>query len=183
MKTIYLAFSLFIVSSLAIAQDLTFTTLNTATGMSTGSIDLSVSGGVAPYTFSWTGPTGYTAITEDIGGLTYGNYTVTVTDKYCGIATMTVFVDNDIASGINEIEENVITIFPNPATESVSLSAESSLTNARFRLINIAGQTVLEQKEIGGNVFVFDVSPFSPGIYFVEIADAGYISRTRFVKN
>jgi hypothetical protein len=46
----------------------------------TGAIDLTVSGGVPPYTFAWTGPNGFTAITEDISGLFPGDYYVTVTD-------------------------------------------------------------------------------------------------------
>lgn len=41
-----------------------------------GSIDLSVSGGTAPYTYAWSNG----ATTQDISGLAMGSYTVTVTD-------------------------------------------------------------------------------------------------------
>lgn len=58
----------------------------------TGSINLSVSGGTAPYTYSWTGPGGYTAITEDISGLYSGTYTVEVTDSAAVVATQIVVV-------------------------------------------------------------------------------------------
>ena len=50
-------------------------------GLSDGAIDASVSGGNPPYAFSWTGPSGYTAGTEDISGLLPGNYELTVTDN------------------------------------------------------------------------------------------------------
>ena len=46
----------------------------------TGAIDLTVAGGVAPYTYAWTGPNGFTATTEDLSGLFPGTYCVIVTD-------------------------------------------------------------------------------------------------------
>ncbi|HRW27093.1 MAG TPA: gliding motility-associated C-terminal domain-containing protein, partial [Bacteroidales bacterium] len=56
-----------------------------------GAINLTVSGGKAPYTYSWTGPSGFTSSLEDISSLTEGTYSVTVTDDYgCTISTDTV---------------------------------------------------------------------------------------------
>jgi len=49
-------------------------------GFTDGAIDITVSGGQAPYTFAWTGPNGFTASTEDISGLEAGAYSLTVTD-------------------------------------------------------------------------------------------------------
>ena len=46
-----------------------------------GAIDVTVNGGVAPYTYSWTGPSGFTATTEDISNLCGGMYTLTVIDS------------------------------------------------------------------------------------------------------
>jgi hypothetical protein len=46
-------------------------------GINASSIDLSVSGGTAPYTYSWSNG----ATTQDISNLAPGNYTVNVFDK------------------------------------------------------------------------------------------------------
>ncbi len=50
---------------------------------SNGAINLTVTNGLPPYTFQWSGPDGYSANTEDITGLVAGMYTVTVTDATC----------------------------------------------------------------------------------------------------
>jgi len=44
-----------------------------------GAVNLTVTGSGAPYTYSWTGPSGFTASTEDISSLAIGTYNVTVT--------------------------------------------------------------------------------------------------------
>ncbi|MDA9555730.1 hypothetical protein N9R54_05785, partial [Pelobium sp.] len=61
---------------------------NTCFAQNAGSIDLSVSGGVTPYLYSWS--SGQT--TQDISSLAPGNYTVTVTDKNLCTATLTVTI-------------------------------------------------------------------------------------------
>lgn len=67
-------------------------------GGSDGSINLTVSGGVGPYTFSWS--TGATS--EDISGLTASNsYSVTVTDANLCVATL---------SGITVTEPDELTL-------------------------------------------------------------------------
>jgi gliding motility-associated-like protein len=52
-------------------------------GASTGTITINVTGGVtgaSGYTFSWTGPNGFSATTQNLSNIPAGNYTLTVTD-------------------------------------------------------------------------------------------------------
>ncbi|MFV8328456.1 gliding motility-associated C-terminal domain-containing protein [Flavobacterium sp. ZS1P14] len=53
---------------------------NSSCGTANGKIDLTPFGGTAPYTYSWTGPDGFTAITEDLTNIVAGTYEVTITD-------------------------------------------------------------------------------------------------------
>jgi gliding motility-associated-like protein len=53
---------------------------NPCFGQSLGAIDASISGGTLPYTYSWNGPSGFTASTQDLSGLSAGLYTLIVTD-------------------------------------------------------------------------------------------------------
>ncbi len=49
-------------------------------GESTGSIDMTIAGGSAPYTYEWTGPDTFTASTEDLTDLSAGIFDLVITD-------------------------------------------------------------------------------------------------------
>lgn len=70
--------------SRTIVQPTALTASATPTGYlcfgETGAISLAVSGGTGARTYSWTGPGGFTATTQNISGLLAGMYNVTVTD-------------------------------------------------------------------------------------------------------
>lgn len=83
-------------------------TLNNVThllcnGTANGAIDISVTGGTLPYSYSWSNG----GNTQDLSGLSGGNYTVTVTDFYNCSATQSYTV--------NEPDPIVINITTTPA--------------------------------------------------------------------
>ena len=49
-------------------------------GLNNGSIEIEVNGGTPPYSYNWTGPSGYNSIMEDIVNLLPGVYNLVVTD-------------------------------------------------------------------------------------------------------
>ncbi len=56
-------------------------TITPQDGLALGSVTLDVvTGGTPPLTYSWAGPNGFTAATQNISGLSFGIYTVTITD-------------------------------------------------------------------------------------------------------
>ncbi len=63
-------------------------THETCAGLHNGAINLTVTGS-STYTYSWTGPSGFTATTQDISNLTPGTYNVTVTDATNATCTAT----------------------------------------------------------------------------------------------
>lgn len=62
---------------------LTFTgdvTTAACQGSATGAVDITATGGTVPYTYSWSGPGGYTADTEDLSSIGAGGYVLELTD-------------------------------------------------------------------------------------------------------
>ncbi|MCD6066766.1 MAG: tRNA3(Ser)-specific nuclease WapA precursor [Bacteroidetes bacterium] len=76
------------------------THVNTAIGASSGAIDVSVTNGVPPYTYSWSN----SATTQDISSLGTGLYTLTVTDAY-GFTAKKYFA---IGSWGNSVTVNIV---------------------------------------------------------------------------
>jgi gliding motility-associated-like protein len=68
----------------------------------TGSISITASGGIAPYTYAWTGPNGFTSTSEDLQNLVSGTYQVTVTDANgCSVTGATQTITEPAPLAIN----------------------------------------------------------------------------------
>lgn len=74
------------------------TTDNLCFGDSTGTIDVTVAGGVAPYTYAWS----TTAVTQDLDSLAGGIYTLTVTDSNNCVQTLSVTINTPSEVQITE---------------------------------------------------------------------------------
>ena len=130
-------------AKLMMADDLIATITNSTDSLNNGAIDLILNGGVAPYTFQWTGPNGYNSSDEDISGLEPGEYCVTVSDFYCGTATLCVMVEEDVASGITLKNTSSLTVFPNPFSKEFSIVFDSPVTGEYiFGLHDLSGKVV-----------------------------------------
>ncbi|MEO6902643.1 MAG: T9SS type A sorting domain-containing protein [Bacteroidia bacterium] len=182
MKKILTTLALFFIINNVSADDITFTVINTKSGGNTGSIDLTMSGVTAPYVYSWQGPSGFTSKTEDISSLVEGKYTVTVTDKYCGIAKLTIDVSVG-STGIEEVANQIAAIYPNPTTGQLTVTTNALLNKATIQVTNGLGETVVEKKQYSGNSLMLDISAIKPGVYFIQINNEGNISRKKILKN
>lgn len=176
MKHLSLLIMLFCFVSIANADDLTAVVTNTSSGNSNGAVTLTVNGGVAPYTYLWSNA----ATTQNISGLSAGTYTVTVTDKYCGTATLTVIVD--IATNTNEIgtsSTSAIIVYPNPATDKIVIEnadcAAIEITNIQDKRI----ETLVSTE----NKAILDISSLAKGMYFIKVKTEKGFAIKKFVKD
>ncbi|MFK7907623.1 MAG: T9SS type A sorting domain-containing protein [Chitinophagales bacterium] len=121
-----------------------------ASGPGTGSIDAIVTGGdtsCGTLTYSWTGPGGYAATTEDISNITEaGAYMLEVTDCLGNIATMTVNVATRTRGRGRKasiISDALFQASPNPFGQETILSFNLAVEgNVSLEVYDISGKRV-----------------------------------------
>lgn len=116
-----------------------------------------------------------------------GTYACMVSNEYGCSDTTSNYVVNSLA-GIADFTDvsDYVSLFPNPATESISLSYPSSnACEAHVRVVNSMGSVVMNKNLVcsgGQNTFVISVSDFASGVYYLEFkTDKGFAAK-RFIK-
>ncbi len=132
---------------------LTETHTDASCGSSTGSIDLTITGGTSPYTYLWS----QGASTEDITGLAAGAYNVTVTDANLCSETLTVTISQPTAISITETHTDLVC--NGISTGSIDLSVTGGIPPYTYLWSN--GATTE------------DISGLAAGTYTVTITDGG----------
>ncbi len=141
------------------AMSLTETHVNVlCNGGNTGSIDLTVSGGSSPYTYSWTGG----ATTQDRSGLTAGTYTVTVTDANTCTKTLSVTITEPASMSLTETHVNVLCNGGNTGSIDLTVSGGSSPYTYSWT----------------GGATTQDRSGLAAGTYTVTVTDANTCTKT-----
>jgi len=129
-------------------------------GLATGTIDITVTGGTAPYTYLWTGA-GVVAGAEDQSGLAAGNYSVLVTDaNTCSSVLLSVTLTE-------------------PATAlSASATAQTNVSvfggNDGSVTVTASGGTAPYLYKIGSGIYQVSgtFSALTAGAYTVTVEDA-----------
>jgi hypothetical protein len=92
-----------------------------------------------------------------------------------GVPTTTVALrkpDMAVAENNLEREQNSIKVYPNPAKGKVNILLPQSLSNAKIRVLDAAGKTVLIQGS-GNRNRTLDVKGLAAGVYTVQIIGPG----------
>ena len=122
-------------------------------GGNNGAIDLTIFGATPPYTYLWS-PGGQT--TQDISGLTAGNYTITITDANGCTAGAGLTVTQPAAINLTETHVNVTCA--GGANGSINLS--------------VAGGSAPYTYGWSNGATTQDLSGLSAGLYVVTVTDA-----------
>ncbi|GDX51088.1 hypothetical protein LBMAG27_01350 [Bacteroidota bacterium] len=134
----------------SIPQTLSLTSTNESCNNANGTIDLTVIGGVSPFTYNWSNG----STTEDLTNISAGTYAVNVTDSLGCVATTTATITNSTAPTISMVAVNANC---NQADGSVNLSVVGG--TSPFSITWSNGSTTE------------DISSLAIGTYVVTVTD------------
>lgn len=133
--------------------------------------------GTPNYTYAWTGNGGST---QNITVTQPGTYTVTITDSNGCSADFSAIVQQDTAagctpstSGIQQVEREYVSIYPNPAHDKVMLkffNEEADVTT--IKLTDITGKVIKSAPTntvSGENNVILDINNVQPGMYYITL--------------
>lgn len=88
-------------------------------------------------------------------------------------------------TGIFERESillSAFSIYPNPAEKEIHILNHLSVAEINYSVVNLTGQTVVEDKSILNESIDINCSEWNAGIYFINIKSAFSVSRIKFIK-
>lgn len=172
-------FTITVVSDLSVEV----TDVKNSSGAADGAIDLSLSGGIAPYTINWYF-NGNPAPGLDPAALLPGLYVAKVVDASgCSISSEEIEVK--LANAANEINrDNQLRLYPNPAGEALYLDfAQPVPEEKEVRIYNNAGQLMLQEfLTTGAGPYALSLRKLPAGIYQLQVATGQYLWVQRFAK-
>lgn len=164
-RFLFIAGIMLFATSNTFAENLEASVTDADEGTENGEIDLTISGGAAPFILSWSGPDGFSSEEEDLFDLAPGTYTVTVTDAWCGVATLDVVVEekiDDPGVGIQEVDAFDLTIYPNPTNGMVYFTSEFQMDVIVY---NALGEALFNKKAVQS----IDLSNEPAGVYMLKV--------------
>jgi uncharacterized repeat protein (TIGR03803 family) len=81
-----------------------------------------------------------------------------------------------------EKEKGSNSIFPNPTKSIVNIVLDHVATNVSFRIVNIQGQTIIDQTNLNGDTFSVDLSNQANGMYILEVIENNATTRSKIFK-
>jgi subtilisin family serine protease len=121
---------------------------------------------------TWSGSSGINSINATVGTVA-GNIEVTA-DNVCGSSAPSILaVTICTPTGITEINEKTLTVYPNPAKEVIvveGLFNDNRIKNKGIKIVDVLGKTVFTAV-VTKNNFSINISNFNKGLYFILMDD------------
>lgn len=134
------------------------------------------------FSFNWTAPA------TNIGNIIFysaGNAANKQGDTLGDFIYKTQQLITPSITGINEIQQADFSVYPNPATDFISIIFPESQTVTTYSILDISGKMVDQGKVLHSQAEYLSVklpNSMKAGIYFIEVNNLGDYKRQKFVK-
>jgi hypothetical protein len=146
-------------------------------GTNNGTAQVVVSGGVAPYNYTWSNG----STQNSIVGVATGTYTIVIKDANNCILQDTIFVQSANPASLSQISMNPISIYPNPTKGSVEINFNELINTGELVITNLLGEIIFKNnlnKVSKENVLLKGAS----GIYIVKVTAGDKMYSLRLMK-
>lgn len=126
----------------------------------------------------WTTDCSLNLTIEDIENMVYHKND----DATLGLVDFDPFLNTTLGISENNNNNNLISVYPNPAKKQFTLSIEKNMIsdNAKFLLLNLNGQLIISN-EIKSKISSFDISELNSGIYLVKVYTKNSVSVKKLI--
>lgn len=158
-------------------------TEESTTGAGDASVNVTVSGGTAPYSYDWSGPNGFSSDDQNLTGVSAGDYEVTVTDANgCEITFST-----DVTVSITELGAGIVySVYPNPNNGVFFLDIEGlNGQKVAYTILDASGR-IIDRVELNAGQASFretiNMNGAASGVYFIQLTIGEFTSTARIMK-
>jgi hypothetical protein len=140
-----------------------------------GSIDITVEGGSGAYTYEWShGP-----VSQDVGSLTAGTYTVIVNDITVEKGLCESEGTYEIGSFVGLEDQSLVNlnVYPNPVVDEFTIATEGTFN---YDVVNLLGEVVLSGQ--GTTSVQVSMKDFANGTYIVKVKSGEQTGFVQVVK-
>lgn len=93
--------------------------------------------------------------------------------------TDSVYYYCDLTSSINQTLKSSIDVFPNPASDMVTIESTGSINS--YQIYDVSGKVVLSGLAMAAK-FVIDISRLNSGVYYISVSDKERMTRSKLIK-
>jgi hypothetical protein len=69
-------------------------------------------------------------------------------------------------------EESDVSVFPNPASNTITIETDNRLQISDYRIYNSSGQLIFESFNNSNQSYIIDISHLTTGIYTIQLSGA-----------